>query len=204
MNINYYWCENKTALRWFNGRRKPKDGKHQLISLGYTPINLLCQIQNIQDIFRKPDPFAGADAMIISTLTNPYGDYRVTSRVFFNSPKFMSSHVVKYYDSTPAIPVEFEGTNIVFSSKLEIIFDTGLKTYVCNFTGVGLDNAEHAKLLDSPAVHNSVRSALHESNLIEYMMFFQKLPEIADYMFSVAPKVSRKPVAASEPNQQSF
>lgn len=165
--MQYYWIKNKTAEIWFRNKNKPPQN-HRLseAELAYVPIYFTFGRESLR---HTGEEIPSAECFMLLRITKAY-DYVVKGNFYLNSKDFFGIH--PRYNFENNIMEDQHGISFVY----RVEFNCYSKSYDVKFVG-GTENA---------------KPNMNRHNIDKYLNSLQNLPEIAEEIFRVVPKIKRK------------
>jgi hypothetical protein len=178
----YLWTNNKTAQVWFRNKRKPPEVNNKLVDESGTPFGILFGSQQCRTFFDADVPTV--ERFGVFRLTNQIGGYKASGTIFVNDPKLVVN-IRKYC---------FTARNYISGLGLYRLVDVNFYTYSQDYD---------AKIYGTCEVPEKLKEAYEKSNIDVrhqishdtkhiYASIVLDLPNIAEELFSIIPKVKRK------------
>ena len=180
--MHYLWNNNKTAQVWFRNKRKPPEANHKLVDEAGTPYGLVFGSQQCRTFFDADVPTV--ERFGVFRLTNQLGGYKASGTIFINDPKLVAN-IKKYCFAT---------REYTSGPGLYRIADVNFYTYSHGYDVkiYGTDEVPEKVKQDYERSGIDVRHQIGHDTKHIYASLILDLPNIAEELFAIIPKVKRK------------
>lgn len=178
----YLWSSNKTAQVWFRNKRKPPEINNKLVDAYGPPFGLVFGSQECRIFFDADVPTV--ERFAVFRLTNQIGGYKASGTIFVNDPKLVVN-IKKYC---------FDTREYTYGPGLYRIADVNFYTYSQSYDVKMYGTGEVPEKVKQDYERNKMdvrHQCSHDVKHI-YASLVLDLPNIADELFAIIPKVKRK------------